>query len=220
MIQPQILKFLKSLHKNNNKVWMDAHRSEYENAKNAFNEFVENIKNEIARFDNSIATLKISECTFRINRDIRFSKDKRPYKNNMGAYFNKWGKNQKGAGYYVHIEPGNCFAASGIWMPEKNELNKLRQEIDYNFNDWKKIINAKSFQKQFENGLDNSDTLIRAPKGYEEDNEAIQFLKHKSFIVKRNFTDNEVTDQNFVSQLSKCFSASKPMIDFINLAVE
>lgn len=220
MIQPQVLKFLKSLEKNNNKPWMDAHRSEYETAKKLFNEFAENIKNEIAKFDDSIAALKISECTFRINRDIRFSKDKRPYKNNMGAFFNKYGKKHPGAGYYVHIEPGNCFAAAGIWKPEKDALNKIRQEIDYNIKAWKNIMVEKSLNKEFKTGLDCTDTLIKIPKGYDEDNEAGIYLKLKSFIVQKEFSDKEVTDKSFVTALKKSFLSAKPMLDFINQSFE
>ena len=220
MLSTIVLKFLKNLKQNNNKPWMDLHRNEYEKAKADFHLFVDEMINNIAKFDTSIGMLKSKECSFRINRDIRFSKDKRPYKNNMAAYFNREGKKGRGAGYYIHIEPGKSFVAAGIWMPEAKDLAAIRQEIDYNFEEWEKILSTASFKNQFKDGIDNSDTLVRPPKGYTDDNPAITYLKFKSFIFRKTFSDKEVLDSSFPKSVSKTFQTVKPVIEFINRSLD
>ncbi len=220
MIDKNILDFLKRLKENNNRAWFEDHKSEYEIARAAFTQAVLKMINSIAVFDRDIASLTPKECIFRINRDVRFSKDKRPYKNTMSAYFNRAGKKGTGAGYYVHIEPGKSFLAAGIWMPESNHLSNIRQEIDYNFEEWKKIIGAAAFKKHFAEGLETSNTLVRPPKGYDENNPAITFIKLKSFIASRSFTDTDVVATSFNAELSKTLKAVKPMIDFINRSLD
>ena len=220
MLQPQILKFLKDLEKNNDRSWFEANRSRYENAKADFLSFVDELIPVLAKFDPSLSELIGKNCTFRINRDVRFSKNKAPYKNNMSAYFNRAGKKGTGAGYYVHVQPGRCFVAAGIWQPEAADLSKIRQEIDYNFGDWKKIINAAAFKKTFAAGIEKNDTLMRPPKGYNDDNPALEFLKLKSFIASRSFTEEEVMQKDYVKQVAASFKAVKPMIDFINGALD
>lgn len=220
IVEKDLLQFLKKLTENNNKAWFDANKKSYEAVRTSFLDGVQKMIKTIAAFDKDIAELTAKECVFRINRDVRFSKDKRPYKNNMAAYFNKAGKKGNGAGYYVHIEPGKSFAAAGIWMPEANDLSKIRQEIDYNFDEWKKIITSSSFTKQFAKGMEKQDTLVRPPKGYEETNPAIDFLKLKSFIASRSFSDAEVVSASFEKELSKTFKAVKPLIDFLNRSLD
>ena len=216
MIQRNIIDFLTDLKVNNNKTWFEANRKQYEDAKAAFLLQVGKMITAISSFDADIANLNARECIFRINRDVRFSKDKRPYKNNMSAYFNRAGKKGTGAGYYLHVEPGNSFAAAGIWMPEPTDLFKIRQEIDYNFIEWKKIISSKIFHNQFDKCIDYSNTLVRAPKGYDEDNPAIQFIKLKSVVATRSLPDAALMSKTFVADLSKTFKSAQPMITFIN----
>lgn len=220
MLQSATLKFLTNLKKNNNRPWFDQNRKLYEAAKSDILVLVEGLIKEVSKFDPSIGSLLPKDCTFRINRDVRFSKDKSPYKNNMAGYFNKHGKKGLGAGYYLHVEPGKSFVAGGIWMPEPAVLSKIRQEIDYDFNDWKKILNHKSFKKQFQKGIDTADSLVRPPKGYDENNPAIDFLKMKSFVVRKSFTDSEVLSNSFAKKIAGAFEAMKPMIDFLNRATE
>jgi len=220
MIQASTLKFLKDLKKNNNKSWFDGHRKDYETAKSGFAVFIEQVIKGIADFDAPIGNLSVKECIFRINRDVRFSKDKSPYKSNMSGYFNRGGKKSNGAGYYVHIEPGKSFAAGGMWMPLPADLAKIRQEIDYGFKEWKHFLNSKGFKKMFPAGPDSSDVLVRPPKGYEASNPAIDYLKMKSFVVRRPFTDAEVQSKVFTKELSKTFAAMKPLVDFLNTAIE
>ena len=215
MLQPSTLKFIKDLKKNNNKPWFDTNRKKYEVAKADFISFVDNIIGATTKFDPAVSSLKAKDCIFRINRDIRFSKDKSPYKTNMGAYINPGGKKINTPGYYFHCEPGGSFAAGGLYIPEPAVLAKVRQEIDYSFDEWKKIINDKTFKKYFTK-VDGREALSRPPKGYTVDNPAIEFLKMKSFIVSRPLTDTELTGKNLLKEVAKTFEAMKPMIDFLN----
>ena len=219
MLQPATLTFLKGLKKNNNKPWFDANRKKYEASKADFISFVDNTISAITKFDPAVSSLKAKDCIFRINRDIRFSKDKSPYKSNMGAYINPGGKKINTPGYYFHCEPGQSFAAGGLYIPESDVLTKVRQEIDYSFDEWKKIINDKIFKKYFAK-VDGIEVLSRPPKGYTDDNPAIEFLKMKSFIVSRPLMDAQLTDKNLVKEVIKTFEAMKPVIDFLNHAMQ
>lgn len=219
MLQPSTLKFLKDLKKNNNKAWFDANRKQYENAKMDFAALVDAIINATAKFDSTVATLKAKDCMFRINRDVRFSKDKSPYKSNMGAYMNPGGKKANTPGYYFHCEPGQSFAAGGLYVPAPDVLAKVRQEIDYNFEEWKKIVDNKTFKKHF-GKVDGIEMLSRPPKGYTADNPALEFLKMKSFIVSRPLTDADLLHKNLVKEITRSFELLKPMTDFLNHAMQ
>jgi uncharacterized protein (TIGR02453 family) len=216
MMLPQILQFLQNLEKNNSKAWMDEHRNEYLDAKLYFENFVDDLLSDFKLIDPSLDMLNAKDCTFRINRDVRFSKNKNPYKNNMSAYFNQHGKKGIGAGYYFHLEPNKCFIACGIWMPSGEVLSKIRQEIDYNLNELNALLKKSEFKKQFENGFDQSDKLVRPPKGYEEDNEAIEYLKLKSYIVQKNIETSELVSTDFKKKLIGIMKSGKPLVTFIN----
>lgn len=220
MLQSSTLKFLKELQNNNNKPWFDEHRKIYEAAKADLQTMVGQLIPAIATFDEPIGTLQVKDCTFRINRDVRFSKNKSPYKNNMAAYFSRGGKKANVAGYYFHCEPGKSYAAGGFYSPMPVDLAKIRQEIDYNFEEWKKMIANKPFKKNFIDGVSGIESLVRPPKGYDENNPAIHYLKMKHFIVSKPFTDAELQSNTLVKQLVKIFETMKPMIDFLNRAVE
>ncbi|HMO61950.1 MAG TPA: DUF2461 domain-containing protein [Ferruginibacter sp.] len=218
MLQHTTLKFLKALKQNNNKAWFDANRKNYEAAKTDFIAFVQQLINGISQFDVEVNGLLAKSCIFRINRDIRFSKDKSPYKTNMGAYINPGGKKENTPGYYIHLEPGKSFIAGGLYVPEAAMLAKVRQEIDYNFEAWKSIISNKNFKKYFTT-VDGIETLSRPPKGYEANNPAIEYLKMKSFIVSRNFTDEIMVSKTLLKESLNTFNAMKPMIDFLREAI-
>ncbi len=219
MLQSSTIQFLKNLKKNNNKTWFDNNRKMYDAAKADFLLLAEAVIAATAKFDGPIGNLKPKDCTFRINRDVRFSKDKTPYKANMGASFRTGGKKINGPGYYFHCEPGQSFAGGGLYMPMLPELAKIRQELDYNFDEWKKIISNKTFKKYFLKSVEGVNVLSRPPRGYTEDNAAINFLKMKSFIASRPLTDNELLDKNLVKEIAKTFEAMKPMIDFLGHAM-
>ncbi len=220
MIQKSTLKFLKDLKLNNNKSWFDNNRKSYESAKEDYAALIGNIISGIAAFDETVSHLTVKDCVFRINKDIRFSKDKTPYKTNFGGSISKGGKKINAAGYYLHLEPGKSFAGGGFYMPMPPELAKIRQEIDYNFKEWNTLLANKAFKKNFPNGIDGIDTLVRPPKGYDENNPAIEFLKMKGFIVTRPFTDQEVMSPAFLKDTLKTFEAMKPLIQFLNHAIE
>jgi uncharacterized protein (TIGR02453 family) len=149
MINKSTFDFLTKLKKNNNKEWFDKNRPEYEIAKNNFKEFISELILSIAKFDSSVKMLEPKNCIFRINRDIRFSNDKTPYKINMGASIGPGGKKSYDAGYYIHIQPGGSFLAGGVWQPPAPQLNAIRQEIDYNAAEFKKLVSNKDFKKYF-----------------------------------------------------------------------
>src|SRR4028118_1250631 len=146
MLLPGTIKFLKELKKNNNKPWFDENRPLFEAAKTNFENFVQTILNAYAKKDTDLATLKVKECVFRINRDVRFSKDKTPYKANMGASLNRGGKKSPFAGYYFHCEPEQSFAGGGLWMPMPPQTKKVRQEIDYCFPEFRSIVQSAKFK--------------------------------------------------------------------------
>ena len=145
-----VLRFLRKLKKNNNKPWFEANRNGYTEAKQEVETFLEGLIASYGKTDDAISRLTPKDCMFRINRDVRFSKDKSPYKTNFGAFINPGGKKSTLAGYYLHIEPGASFAGGGLWMPMPAELAKIRQEIDYNLPEFTAILGASSsFKKQF-----------------------------------------------------------------------
>src|SRR6478672_5069902 len=194
MIEPQTLKFLSQLKKNNNKPWFDAHRAQYEAARIDFTNFIQLVIDALQKTDTTITGITAKDSQFRINRDVRFSKDKRPYKENFGAFIARGGKKSIYAGYYFHLAPGNSFAGGGLWQPEPANLKKVRQEIDYNWEEFKSIVKNKTFKKTFGDLYKGEDmSLKRMPKGYEEDHPAIDYLKLQSLIAETTFTDDELT---------------------------
>lgn len=222
MFHSSTISFLKELKKNNNKPWFDNHREKYFSAKIDFENFVHELLTATAAFDNDIKELQVKNCTFRINRDIRFSKDKTPYKTNMGASFNKGGKKSIFAGYYFQLEPGGkSFAGGGLWMPAAPELKKLRQEIDYCFPALKKIISSSSFKTHYP-GLEMSEgqMLVNVPKGYDKENPAASFLKLKSFVATGNISDTLLTSPTLVKEVTHAFKALMPLVKFMNRSME
>lgn len=217
MIQGSTFSFLKDLAKNNHKEWFDANRKAYENARKDFAGFIDKLIPAMAKFDPTIAHLTAKDCMFRINRDVRFSKDKSPYKTNFGASICRGGKKAMLAGYYVHLEPGKSFIGGGLYMPMAPELKKVRQEIDYCYDEFGKLIRNKSFIQTY-GDLDKSAeySLANAPKGYEKDHTGIEYLKLKSFIAGREVPDKEVLATNFLPETAKGFKTLKPLLDFLN----
>ena len=222
MISPSTISFLKSLKKNNNKPWFDANREKYLEAKYNFEEFVASLLSKFTLVDEDLKELLPKNCTFRINRDIRFSKNKTPYKINLSASFNRGGKKSIYAGYYFHLQPGgNSFVGGGLWRPEPAELKKLRQEIDYCFPEFKKIITAAAFKKNYsELEKDENQMLVNVPKGYEKENPAVDFLRMKSFVATKNIADADLTNPALTKEVIQSFKALMPLIKFINRAFE
>jgi uncharacterized protein (TIGR02453 family) len=222
MLHPKTIQFLTKLKKNNSREWFNEHRNEYDAAKENFIELVNQILSKAGQFDQDISVLTYKDCIFRINRDVRFSKNKDPYKNNMAAYFVKGGKKSWLAGYYFHFEPGGkSFIGGGLYGGEPNQIKKVRQEIDYDWEAFKGILQNKNFKKTFgdlsrEEGM----SLVREPKGYDKDNPAIDYIKLKNFIVSVPVTDEELTDQKLVKKIITAFTTMQPLLQFLNRAIE
>lgn len=212
------LAFLKTLKSNNNKEWFDKHKNVYLEAKEEFEEQIDLIIKEVRRFDKKISpNLKAKDCTFRIYKDVRFSKDKTPYKTNFGASISPGGKKSLEAGYYIHLEPGGSFLAGGVWMPEPAMLNAIRQEIDYNPEALLKILKSASFKKYFK-GFDEEDKLKTAPKGFEKDHPHIELLKNRHFIVSHRINEKDLTEKNFVNAVTAGLKAMHPLIQYLREA--
>jgi len=222
MLQSSTIKFLKDLKKNNNKGWFDSHREAYDSAKKDYIDFIQLVIDRHAKTDQTIGSLKAKECVFRINRDIRFSKDKTPYKTNLGASINRGGKKSIFSGYYFHCEPGGkSFAGGGLWMPMPPDLKKVRQEIDYCYPEFTKIITSAAFTKQYP-GLEMNEgsKLVNVPKGYDKDNPAAAFLKLKSFVATRDIPDSLLTNAGLLTEVGRAFKALWPLVTFMNRAME
>ncbi len=220
MLQSSTINFLSELKQNNHKEWFEKNRKRYEAAKEDHLKLVGAVLAGVSKHDSSISTLEAKNCVFRINRDVRFSKDKSPYKTNLGAGFGKGGKKMILAGYYLHCEPGGSFIAGGMWMPPAPELKKIRQEIDYCFEEFDQIVKSKSFVNIL-GSLEKSNDMVlsRPPKGYEESNPAIEYLKLKSFIASSPITNLELTSKELVPKIVEVCAALQPLINFINKAL-
>lgn len=220
MLEPQTLKFLTQLKKNNNKPWFDAHRVPYEAAKIDFSNFIQLVIDAVQKTDTTITGLTSRDCLFRINRDIRFSKDKTPYKSNFGASIKRGGRKSPFAGYYFHLEPGASFIGGGLWMPEAAALKNMRQEIDYNWEEFQSIIQEKTFKKTYDAIYKAGEvSLTTMPKGYEKDNPAAGYLRLKSFIAETRIEDEELTKASLHKKTVAAFEALQPLLHFINRTI-
>ncbi len=220
MIAQSSIKFLKDLQANNNKEWFEEHRTTYEGAKENFLIFITEILEKFSKKDTTIVALKAKECIYRINRDVRFSLNKTPYKHHMGAYICSGGKQSIYAGYYFHLEPSNSVVGGGLWSPEAVVLKKVRQEIDYNFEAFNKIIKSKKFKNSFGDLLKNKETsLSREPKGYEKNNPAIEYIKLKSWIASHPLQDKDLTEKDLANKIVTTFETLQPLVKFLNDAI-
>lgn len=221
MLEPQTLKFLSQLKKNNNKPWFDDHRAQYEAARIDFSNFIQLVIDALQKRDTTITGLNSKDCLFRINRDIRFSKDKTPYKSNFGASIKRGGRKSGFAGYYFHLEPGHSFIGGGLWMPEAQPLKNVRQEIDYNWDEFQEILKEKNFKKIYGGLYTGSDvSLSNMPKSYEKDNPAADYLKLKSFIAETKISDEELTKATLHRKTIAAFEALQPLLNFLNRSVD
>lgn len=220
MLEPQTLKFLSGLKKNNNKPWFDAHRAAYEAARIDFQNFLQLVIDDLQRKDLAIAGLQARDCLFRVNRDIRFSNDKTPYKTAFGASIKQEGKKSVYAGYYFHLEPGKSFVGGGLWMPESINIKRVRQEIDYNGAAFQSLISDKGFKAIYGDVYKGTDvSLSKAPKGYEPGHPAIVYLKLKSFIAEAPVADEELMKATLHKKTVQAFEALQPFLQFINRAL-
>ncbi len=218
MIEAETFDFLKNLAENNNRDWFTEHKTTYEHARENVIDFAQQLLQLLAKTDPQVnADIDPKKCVMRIYRDIRFSKDKTPYKSNFGINF-KTGNGTAEMGYYVHIQPSNSFAGGGYWMPGAEHLKAIRQEIDYNGATLNAIINDASFTQYF-SSFGQQEQLKNNPKGYEADHPYINFLKLKSFAAIHSLSDQELTDKPAVQNVVKLLAKIKPLNNFLDQAL-
>lgn len=211
----EILKFLSTLEKNNTREWFNDNKKSFEHNRDAFLDFVGNIILEIESFDKNIIGVDPKKSMYRIYRDVRFSKVKTPYKTHFGAYICKGGRSSGNPGYYVHIEPENrSIIGGGVYHPMPDLLSKIRQEIDYNGDKLMEILENKSLKSRM--GIYEDDKLKRKPKGYNDDNPYIEWLKMKSFLLLEEISDKAIISNNYSDTVISGFKEMYPFIDFMN----
>jgi uncharacterized protein (TIGR02453 family) len=213
-----VLSFLKDLENNNNREWMNENKVRYLEAKATFELLVQKLIDLLSETIPELIRTSPKECIFRLHRDIRFSKDKTPYKTNFGADIKKGGRKSPAASFYLHIQPGESFLAGGIYMPSPKMLAAIRQEIDYQSEDFRKILNQPVFKARF--GPLQGEQLKRAPKGYQPDDPNIDLLRHKSFISIHKIPDKKLIKDDFPDYLIDTFEIIKPFNQFLDRVLE
>ena len=214
----ETLEFLSELATNNNREWMAANKKRYEKARLAYLDLVDAVLHELQKSEPGLSHLKAKDCVFRLNRDVRFSADKSPYKTNFAAYICPEGRKSFAPGYYLHLQPGNTFIAGGIYMPGSDWLKKIRQEIDYNSEPLLAYLTGKEIQSTF--GDMDGESLKRAPKGYQEEHPHIALLKRKSFLLQYAFNDAALLESGLAHIIAGKFKLLKPFLDYFRVAIE
>lgn len=220
----EILDFLRDLEKNNNREWFNSHKEQYQSVLKKWYAFCESLIAEIGRFDKDIAPLTIKECTYRIYRDTRFSKDKSPYKTHFGVFLAKDGKKSMHAGYYFHIGTGNSsdyphvhMLASGNYCYDNKAVKILREDISGEWDTFSTSVLAKV------NHLfipDTEGALKRVPKEYDKNAPYADWMRMKSFCLTAKTDDNFILQDNLAQRVAELFKTTKPFIDYINRAVD
>ncbi len=219
MIKLNTLEFLKLLAQNNNREWFQDNKKQYQDARENVVGFTEKLVEELRKADPGLsADIDPQKCVMRIYRDIRFSKDKTPYKNNFGIGKILSGTKAEGLGYYVHIQPGESFAGGGYWMPDGPHLKQIRQEIDYNADELKKIIDAPHFKTLF-GEFRNQEQLKNIPRDYDPANENISLLKLKSFAAMHPIKDEELLIPDAAKNIAAVLANIYPLTAFLNNAI-
>lgn len=216
ILDKSTLTFLKSLKKNNNRDWFNQNKVLYEDAKYSFEIFLDSLIEKTSEFDKTLHGLLPKDCMFRIYRDIRFSKNKSPYKTNFGAVIQKGGRKSGIAGYYFHLEPGNnSFLAGGLYMPPPEILTTVRSAIFNKHSEFKRIIKSRKFAEYF-GEIWEGDKLKTTPKGFPKDHPSSEYLKYKSYIVSHELKDKQILSDSIIDYSAKIFKVMKPFNDFLN----
>jgi uncharacterized protein (TIGR02453 family) len=215
MINPALLAFLRDLENNNNREWFQAHKDQYKVLHDEFAGFLRDTADQVAQFDPAIRERITDSKTvkvFRIYNDVRFAKGRPPYKTNFGGVI---AAGDEYPAYYLHIEAGNCFAGGGIYMPAAPRLLTLREKVDREYAQLRRIVDGDRFRAEFPDGLSRDAMLKTAPRGYSADHPAIDLLRLKSFTAGRSFSDREVVDDAFAAQLLAAFAALSELNAFL-----
>lgn len=212
----QGMSFLKQLEQNNERDWFHEHKSEYEDLiRTPALNFIDDMENDLAHLSPHFLAIakKVGGSLMRVHRDVRFSKDKSPYKTNIGIQFrHEMGKDVHAPGFYVHIEPSECFVGVGIWRPDSNTLGKIRDAIIERDTFWLAAINDKKFKKSYEL---SGESLKTAPRGYDKTHPLINDLKRKDFIAISHMSDKDALSKNFKQHVVKRFAEAEPYMQFL-----
>ena len=219
MITRATFAFLRDLKKNNQRTWFQANRPRYEAARAEMVALVDACMAEVAHFEPDILEQEAGDCIFRINRDARFSKDKSPYKTHFGAFITDRGRKVDRAGYYIHVEPGECLLACGIYMPPAPELKAIRRAIMGDSAPLRRILRRPSFVKLYGKELP-CDRLKTAPRDVPRDHPDLDLLRYTSFCVWRNYPDGGVASKTFVKEASGAFRAASDFVHWLNAALD
>jgi len=210
--------FLGDLAKNNNRDWFQSHKAAYQDALEIMRDFASQLLEGIIRFDTSLAGLDPKDTLFRIYKDIRFSKDKTPYKTHFGCWMARGGRKSTDAGYYFHLEPGNTFMAAGVHSPPKEKLQLIRQEILYNPSEFLKLFHNPAITERFERG-GMDDKLKKGPLGFPKDFEHTDELKFKHYIFLKYYEEKEVLRSDFPDQVVGDYKDLNPVVGYLNHAM-
>lgn len=211
-IEPSTLKFLQDLSKNNDRDWFNSHKEEYLLGYDNMCNFVGQLLIEMNKHD-QLENDSAKKCLYRIYNDVRFSKDKSPFKTRFGVGFRRATKFKRG-GYYLNISPGNSYLACGFFNPNAEDLKRIRQDIEYNFEEWNTILNSKDIQLNF--GELTGNKVLTAPRGFNIEHEAIELIRHKQFILRHNFSDKEVISADFLKIVNETFQSVRPFFDLMS----
>lgn len=223
------LEFLRELSLNNNREWFNEHKDWYKACHERFVAFSAEYLRRLSAIDPTLAPVQPKDCIWRIYRDVRFSADKRPYKEWFGVFPaagvpgqpKTWGKKSMRGGYYVHIQPGQCLFAAGIWDPGKELLQALRQEIEANYEEVEEIMSTPQWKRYFAQDFDYTwGALKKVPAGFDPDFKHPEWLKHKTYTVSTMLTDEMVTSPDFIDTIVEIAATAKPMNDFLNYTFE
>lgn len=221
MLQLPTLQFFRELRHNNNKAWFDLNRPRYEEVKKDYHRLTASLLQRMQVIEPALSHLQVKDCIFRINRDIRFSNNKDPYKTHLSIIMTPFGKRMEYAGYYLHIdEAEGSFAGGGLYMPPPEALKKVRMEVSNFFEDFIEILRDTSFTGRYQDmDCEKGMVLTRPPKGYTDDNPAIDYLKFKSFTATQTISNDQLTDPNATDKVVAILTDLKPFIDFLNRAL-
>jgi len=218
MIEKSTLKFLKDLAVNNNRDWFQANKRSFDAAQDNMTAFAGYLIGEIGKFDDAVAAVDPKSCVFRIYRDVRFSKDKSPYKTNLGAYISPGGRKSMQPGYYFHVQPGQSFIAGGKHIPDGPETLKIRNAIAAKTDEFLTIVEKTSFRDTF--GEMRGDRLKSVPKGFDPDHKAVEYLKLKEFMAFAELHDDKfLTSPEFPKLLVKRIKEMYPLAAFLRRAL-
>ena len=209
-----VLSFLRDLKKKNNRDWFQKHHDRYQAAKELFTHFAGDILDQSISFDPTLQGLDAAQCVFRIHRDIRFSKDKTPYKTHFGAFFCAAGKSSNGPGYYFHVEPeGKSMMAAGLYMPSTADLVSIRDRIATHTTELRALLKDRAMKKHFPEGLNGERSKVL--RGYKPDHPAYDLLLIKNYIVWRHLSDDEVLTKTLTRNVAAAFRAAAPLNDWL-----